>query len=160
MGRHPSGTYLGLKDPRFLLAHSADERRGLFRRIMWERAGGVCALCGKHVKFDRFMHLDHRVPREAGGSDHYLNLQATHAACNIRKGGAFRPPELTIEMPNEGYYLKLCLCGCPVSDHYSHWPLQCCRALDCRCKGLRARPNDPELERIVTAARVWRELLR
>ena len=77
--------YRGITDSRFTsLLHA--EKDHLFRRMIYERDGGICALCGTPVDFDR-MHLDHRQPEVLGGSNNAENMQVTHPACNIRKCG-------------------------------------------------------------------------
>lgn len=52
------------------------------RREIWERDKGICGICQVPVAFDRFMHIDHIVPREQDGCDHPENLRATHRPCN------------------------------------------------------------------------------
>ena len=46
---------------------------------------GHCKACGTHFPF-RVMHVDHIVPRAAGGGDEYSNLQMLCSGCNVRKG--------------------------------------------------------------------------
>jgi hypothetical protein len=67
-----------------MMAQASQERR----REIWERDGGICGLCREPVPFDRFMHLDHIRPASLGGSSEPDNLQASHARCNVTKGGA------------------------------------------------------------------------
>lgn len=44
-----------------------------------------CAIClGPMGYFDS--HVDHIVPRAAGGGDETTNLQLVHMSCNLRKG--------------------------------------------------------------------------
>ena len=57
--------------------------------VVWQR--GTCALCGKPIpaEYDgRTCHLDHDDPWGQGGPDTPENMQATHARCNLRKGGS------------------------------------------------------------------------
>lgn len=56
-----------------------------FRQRLWERDGGICQLCGDPVEL-RVIHIDHIKPRCVGGPDTWDNLQATHKACNLKKG--------------------------------------------------------------------------
>lgn len=46
---------------------------------------GVCGICGD--PFDLFgIHFDHIIPLSKGGKHTAVNLQATHARCNLEKG--------------------------------------------------------------------------
>lgn len=52
-----------------------------------EQQGGRCAICGDWLPEERSeVHVDHKVPTIAGGTDEIDNLQLTHARCNQRKG--------------------------------------------------------------------------
>jgi len=55
------------------------------RRRIYRRDRGRCGFCGQPVAFDQ-LHLDHKLPRIAGGGDEDDNLQAAHAVCNLRAG--------------------------------------------------------------------------
>lgn len=59
------------------------------RRTIWDRDSGICGICGDPVTFDPDMHIDRIVAAIRGYSD-LTNLQATHGACNLRKGGRER----------------------------------------------------------------------
>lgn len=52
------------------------------RYLIWDRDQGICGICMLPVPYDRTMHIDHIVPRMAGGTDLLNNLRATHARCN------------------------------------------------------------------------------
>jgi len=56
------------------------------RQRIYRRDRGRCGLCRQPVAFDATMHLDHIVPRCAGGADDDRNLQTAHASCNLRAG--------------------------------------------------------------------------
>jgi excisionase family DNA binding protein len=56
-----------------------------FRRLLWERDGGICGICQGGVDLSR-MHIDHITPIKLGGSDEWENLQPAHPPCNTRKG--------------------------------------------------------------------------
>lgn len=57
------------------------------------RNGNLCALCGVSLpsSITPDTHVDHIVPRSKGGGDVVSNLQAVHAACNLRKGRKIAP---------------------------------------------------------------------
>lgn len=55
------------------------------RRMVYDRAGGCCALCGKHLLPDDFT-VDHIVPVVFGGADDVENLQLACFGCNQLKG--------------------------------------------------------------------------
>lgn len=69
------------------LAH-LDPRR-LFneaeKSVIWERAGGMCALCGKAMTLGE-EEYDHVTPWIHGGPTTIDNGQAVHRACNRRRG--------------------------------------------------------------------------
>ncbi|CAX26379.1 conserved protein of unknown function, histidine triad (HIT) protein [Methylorubrum extorquens DM4] len=50
-----------------------------------KRAGYRCELCGVPAD-ERFLHVDHIIPRRHGGSDDRANLQALCYQCNGNKG--------------------------------------------------------------------------
>ena len=53
----------------------------------------TCQYCGQHAP-NVILHVDHRLPRAAGGSDHPDNLVTACAACNIGKNiDGLRPTE-------------------------------------------------------------------
>jgi len=56
-----------------------------FRRWIYARDGGRCALCGQPVAFEA-MHVDHVRPRLEGGTDDVDNLRVTHPRCNLVRG--------------------------------------------------------------------------
>jgi 5-methylcytosine-specific restriction endonuclease McrA len=67
------------------------------RRWLRERDGDNCALCGEPIDFtlapagrthgrSMGVSIDHIIPRAAGGSDDFTNLQLAHGPCNRRKG--------------------------------------------------------------------------
>lgn len=67
-------------------------------KALWEKQGGLCALCGKPMPRHRFEvahatlwkkqrpSFDHILAKARGGSDRPENLQLAHAACNWKKG--------------------------------------------------------------------------
>lgn len=61
-----------------------------YRRAIWERDGGICALCGQPVELDA-MDLDHIVQQSEGGSDEFENLRPTHSPCNRGRERVMRP---------------------------------------------------------------------
>lgn len=54
------------------------------RKLVYERDGGKCHLCGKKV--GKHWHLDHIVPLARGGEHSYKNVAVAHAKCNGSKG--------------------------------------------------------------------------
>ena len=60
-----------------------------------------CGLCAKPLPSDlAAIHIDHIVPLSQGGHSRLSNLQATHAACNLRKGNRkLLPPVLDSRWP-------------------------------------------------------------
>jgi hypothetical protein len=75
------GSYLGLEDPRF---KGVRNKWPIFKQVMYERANGICGICGKPVPFDD-IQLDHIVPAKHGGRNHYTNMQIAHSSCNLKK---------------------------------------------------------------------------
>lgn len=57
------------------------------RLAIAERDGWTCGICGQPIAGERDLHVDHIVPLCRGGRSDDSNLQATHARCNLRKGG-------------------------------------------------------------------------
>lgn len=57
------------------------------RIAIWERDKGICGICGDLVVFSSEMHID-RIDATIRGYEDMNNLRATHAACNLRKGGS------------------------------------------------------------------------
>jgi len=60
------------------------------RKVVFARDGHVCAYCGID---EGEMHIDHIIPRKAGGTHSMDNLQVLCKPCNLRKSakseGAF-----------------------------------------------------------------------
>lgn len=65
--------------------NSTDERN-LLRRLLWERGGGICNLCGKPISDFSDAHMDHIVRKSEGGPTTFDNLQLVHSRCNLKKG--------------------------------------------------------------------------
>jgi 5-methylcytosine-specific restriction endonuclease McrA len=55
------------------------------RRAIYTRDRGICGICGRPASFDDG-HVDHVIPRTAGGTDRSQNLRWTHRSCNLSKG--------------------------------------------------------------------------
>jgi diadenosine tetraphosphate (Ap4A) HIT family hydrolase len=58
---------------------------GSLRYEVLRRAGNRCELCGIPAK-ERFLEVDHIIPRKHGGQDDLTNLQALCYKCNANKG--------------------------------------------------------------------------
>jgi HNH endonuclease len=56
-------------------------------RMVWNRDGGVCGICGEPAEMDDW-HLDHIVPIVRGGEHSYANVQVAHPLCNWRKAAS------------------------------------------------------------------------
>lgn len=54
------------------------------RHAVLKLSGGKCAYCGVAVTASN-MHVEHVVPKKAGGPDHLRNYVAACSACNISK---------------------------------------------------------------------------
>ncbi len=65
------------------------------RSLVYERDGGVCHICGKHVAPEKF-HIDHLIPISRGGSHIYANVAVAHPNCNIRRGPGRLPAQLRL----------------------------------------------------------------
>jgi 5-methylcytosine-specific restriction endonuclease McrA len=92
----PGGTYRVTMEP--VPEPSKETRRdprtsyGKVTRIhLLSVQGHRCAICRGPLGLYE-SHVDHIVPRSAGGTDDYSNLQLTHMNCNLRKGAGKRSP--------------------------------------------------------------------
>jgi hypothetical protein len=47
---------------------------------------GLCPLCKNKLIINDEIHIDHIKPLAPGGKDRFLNLQAVHKFCNLKKG--------------------------------------------------------------------------
>jgi 5-methylcytosine-specific restriction endonuclease McrA len=74
---------------------SANKRRAITKqvfveavdpRVVFERAKGVCGICGESVEMTSRWEVDHIVPISKGGSHCYANVQLAHRRCNRSKG--------------------------------------------------------------------------
>ena len=61
-------------------------RLGVIRRY-----GRMCYLCWKPIRKGQRVTSDHRVPRAAGGTQAYGNLQPAHYRCNVLKDTLMLP---------------------------------------------------------------------
>ncbi len=50
------------------------------------RQNGLCPLCNNKLIINDEIHIDHIIPLAQGGKDRFLNLQAVHKYCNLKKG--------------------------------------------------------------------------
>lgn len=61
----------------------------IYRRVVFERDGWICRICGEPTKRDVSRYdplaaqIDHIVPLSRGGAHGYDNLRTAHRACNI-----------------------------------------------------------------------------
>lgn len=56
------------------------------RSLVLARDGMICGICGGQIASRAELHIDHIKPWSKGGPTTLGNLQATHAACNMKKG--------------------------------------------------------------------------
>jgi 5-methylcytosine-specific restriction endonuclease McrA len=68
----------------------------VLRCFVWEESERQCRLCKTPVELED-MQMDHIVPVSMGGTHSLENLQASHRACNILKGGSNRARKATAE---------------------------------------------------------------
>ena len=92
------------------------------RERIFSRDGRVCQLCGTD---EGEMHIDHIIPRKAGGDHSLDNLRVLCKSCNLRKGAL-----------NEGVFLAKAATPPVFSAHTS--PMQSETMLDSPFK---TRPN-------------------
>ena len=75
-------------------------RRRLLRLKLFDKQGGMCAICGEPMQIDA-VSLDHirpissYLPGDPAGN-HKSNFQATHVECNVKRGGK---PHVKAEKP-------------------------------------------------------------
>lgn len=55
------------------------------RRVVYERDGGICHICGAMTPAHSF-HVDHIIPLSRGGRHAYDNVACSCPSCNMRKG--------------------------------------------------------------------------
>jgi hypothetical protein len=58
-------------------------RYRVHKQRVFDRDGRICAMCNTD---EGEMHIDHIIPRVAGGDHSLENLRVLCAACNLRKG--------------------------------------------------------------------------
>ena len=74
---------------------NAPEVEKIDRLALYERDGGRCHLCGKHVPRAKFT-LDHLIPLAHGGSHTALNLAVAHGYCNQQRSDGLIPAQLRL----------------------------------------------------------------
>jgi transcriptional regulator with XRE-family HTH domain len=60
-------------------------RQAALRADVWDKGAGVCFYCGATLHPIRDFHVEHVIPRCAGGTDDMENLVASCGACNMEK---------------------------------------------------------------------------
>lgn len=45
----------------------------------------ICVLCGKPIKIEQDLHMEHLIPIVLGGLDCFTNVGCAHSLCNLRK---------------------------------------------------------------------------
>lgn len=72
-------------------AQYINQRTPAFRRRIYFAGNGICGICGEWIDLrekwpsKKSFSVDHIVPRAAGGSHSFSNLQPAHLGCNERK---------------------------------------------------------------------------
>ena len=84
-----------LNEKRRSLERGAQVSERINRRVVWEREGGRCHICDKHVPYKRAT-LDHLIPLSKGGDHTYLNVRIAHGPCNSRRGAGRLPAQLLL----------------------------------------------------------------
>ena len=74
--------FITLEETRMALDKLNSRRYRAQRERVFERDGRACAYCGTD---DGEMHIDHIIPRKAGGDHSLENLQVLCKSCNLRK---------------------------------------------------------------------------
>ena len=77
----PSGQTWNVPGSRQRLARWKNKRHKAIADFVMERAGYACQECGETYP----LHIDHIIPRRAGGTSHPNNLQVLCASCHTRK---------------------------------------------------------------------------
>ena len=62
---------------------------------------GICAGCQEHTRF-KLMHVDHKLAKSKGGTDHIDNLQLLCGHCNSKKGNKSQAEFISI-LKREGF---------------------------------------------------------
>ena len=69
--------------------HAPDERKIRLsdqeKKLLIERQENICPLCNGPLFVTDDVHVDHARSLNRGGKDRFLNLQATHTLCNLKK---------------------------------------------------------------------------
>jgi len=72
--------------------------KALHFRVIAERDGWLCQLCGDPVEWDAAVPeplaptMDHIIPLSRGGAHHETNVQLAHFICNCRKADGLAVP--------------------------------------------------------------------
>jgi 5-methylcytosine-specific restriction endonuclease McrA len=62
---------------------------------IYERDGGRCHICGRHVA-KKDMSLDHLIPVSKGGDHLAVNIRLAHLRCNIKRGAGRMDAQLLL----------------------------------------------------------------
>ena len=79
---------------------SSNEAR---RKYLLEHFGSVCQGCDRKFDDDRYLELDHILPKSNGGRNHILNLELLCGPCNKLKSNTYTLSELRKMNEKEGY---------------------------------------------------------
>lgn len=67
-------------------------------RLIIERDGPDCFLCGEPFTKNQKITIDHWIPRAAGGTEEIDNLRIAHKICNVRKSDLIPLDDNTVPM--------------------------------------------------------------
>lgn len=74
------------------------------RAQVWDASKGVCYICGGPLHPFRNFHVEHVIPRCAGGTDAHENLRASCQKCNLHKA-ATHDRELCAQLNQKWMYV-------------------------------------------------------
>lgn len=93
------------KDRRVRKINSNERDNGITLERLYQRSGGVCAICGGVCDWNNFHvidgtfiadnnypSIDHIIPLSKGGKHKWSNVQLAHRICNTKKGNSIALP--------------------------------------------------------------------
>lgn len=84
----PTVSASGQTGPRYERVQDEDDPKAEDKRYWFNRQNnGVCNYCGNRQPYSD-LQMEHLIPRDLGGPDHWRNTQLACRSCNLRKGTA------------------------------------------------------------------------